>query len=486
MKSIFQKSFLKCLCRTYFNFIFNVNIKSAKFVYIMISVFRDESILKGLLQAKQIEQGAELHLFILVEQNVRKIIQEAIKYQRHFRKKQLTCMEVEQAIKDQNLHKFEIVGFQHMDSINLTKRMNEYVLNDQNLDLRDLITLQMRTVKIPLGQPSISLFNVMKDYKLLNSQETQQIMQYKDIIQVESFQNFEDNKSFNIIKDNIISILTIHQQQILKNFKDLFEKEVTSLKLCLSQEFCQLLSDLENYKDVAQIVPFIIQYLQSQQDQIQLQYYKHRSIIIYCISQIISNKQIDIEFQLHNIIKILIKFLTGKIEEINIKSQVELQRKIAKCLNYLLDKYNQKYQTLRSNINQIFHNRIDKIIGNLSQKKSFKQLLKIYSIIEFFTEQNVNVQHLKFVEQLSVLIQKLELKNSTVLECDQNYNQLVGLIQMSLGKILIKIVDGLQYIYPINKQELQKLITSTRELMNEQGLGQLLVLQYKYPDHIHL
>jgi hypothetical protein len=32
-----------------------------------MSVYRDESILKGLLSTKTIEQSAELHLFLLVE-----------------------------------------------------------------------------------------------------------------------------------------------------------------------------------------------------------------------------------------------------------------------------------------------------------------------------------------------------------------------------------------------------------------------------------
>ncbi|CAD8155716.1 unnamed protein product [Paramecium octaurelia] len=473
-------------CRSYFNIFFNVNIKLTKFVFSSMSVYRDESILKGLLQGKTIEQGAELHLFILVEQNVRKIIQEAIKYQRHFRKKQLNSQDIELAIKDQNMQKSEIFGFQYMDSINLSKRMDEYVLNDQSLDLRDLISHQMRTVKIPLGFPSLSIFNVMKDYQMINSQETQSIMQYKDIIQTESFQSMENKKSFNIIKDNVISILTVHQQSIVKNFKDLFEKEVISLKFNFSQEFVQLLSDLESYKDVAQIVPFIVQYLYSQQDQVQLFYYKHRCVIIECLSRLIINNQINLEFQLHQIIKILVKFLTAKIIEINLKFQIELQIKTARCLNYLLDKFNLKYQALRQNVDGVILNKFDRVTSKIEKKNSHKSLLKAYSIIQYFIEQNVCVQHLKFVEQVSELMRKIDQGRQSITQHNPDYEHLAGLISLSLGSILIKIINGLQYLQPNHENQILHIINNTRQLMLELGLYEMLVMQQHVVEHMIL
>ncbi|CAD8159582.1 unnamed protein product [Paramecium octaurelia] len=451
-----------------------------------MSVYRDESILKGLLRGKTIEQGAELHLFILVEQNVRKIIQEAIKYQRHFRKKQLNSQDIELAIKDQNLLKSEIYGFQYMDSINLSKRMDEYVLNDQSLDLRDLISHQMRTVKIPLGFPSLSIFNVMKDYQMINSQETQSIMQYKDIMQTESFQNVESKKTFNIIKDNVMSILTVHQQSIVKSFKDLFEKEVMSLKFNFSQEFVQLLSDLESYKDVAQIVPFIVQYLYSQQDQVQLFYYKHRCVIIECLNRLIVNSQINLEFQLHQILKILVKFLTAKIIEINVKSQIELQIKTARCLNYLLDKFNLKYQALRHNIDKVILEKFEKIKSKIEQKNSHKSLLKAYSIVQYFIEQNVSVQHLKFIEQMSELIRKMEQGRKSITSSNPDYDHIAGLICLSLGSVLIKIINGLEYLQPNYENQIFHIMNNTRELMQEMGLYEMLIMQQNVVKHMIL
>ncbi|CAD8069078.1 unnamed protein product [Paramecium sonneborni] len=451
-----------------------------------MSVYRDESILKGLLQRKTIEQGAELHLFIIIEQNVRKVIQEAIKYQRHFRKKQLNSQDIELAIKDQNMLKSEIVGFQYMDSINLSKRMDEYVLNDQSLDLRDLITHQMKTVKIPLGFPSLSIFNVMRDYQMINSQETQSIMQYKDIIQAESFQNMENKKSFNIIKDNVISILTVHQQSIIKNFKDLFEKEVTSLKFNFSQEFVQLLSDLQSYKDVAQIVPFIVQYLYSQQDQVQLFYYKHRCVIIECLNRLIINNQINLEYQLHQILKILVKFLTAKIIQINIKSQIELQIKTARCLNYLLEKFNLKYQALRQNVDRVILDKFEKIKNKILEKNSHKSLLKVYSIIQYFIEQNINVQHLKFVEQMNELIRNIEIGKQSIKQHYLDYDYIAGLISFSLGSILMKIINGLQYLQPNYENQILHIINNTRQLMLEMGLNEMLVMQQYVAEQIIL
>jgi hypothetical protein len=47
-------------------------------------------------------------------------------------------------------------------------------------------------------------------------------VRYKEIIQNHSLQERESQRSFNIVKDNIISILSPHQQSNLKQFMAIF------------------------------------------------------------------------------------------------------------------------------------------------------------------------------------------------------------------------------------------------------------------------
>ncbi|CAD8051449.1 unnamed protein product [Paramecium primaurelia] len=280
----------------------------------------------------------------------------------------------------------------------------------------------MRSVKIPLCNHSLCIFNLMRDFQLINLLETQQIILQKDIIiQVESQQNQENKKAFNLIKDNVINILIVHQQQVLRNFKDLFEKEVTSAKINLTQDFYHIFVT-NKIKSKYFVINIVEQYQSAQVD------------------QYLTNKQIQ-----------------------NFK--FSYKDRFAKCLNYLLEKFKQKYQESISKIDRIFLNRLNKIILNIDQKQTQKQLLKAYLIIKYFIDQNLNQLYLKFVEQLCNFIWKLEYTKFTIQKYDLYNNELVGLIYMSLRKILIKIMNGQAFQYQKDKQYILQFINNITELI---------------------
>lgn len=85
-----------------------------------------------------------------------------------------------------------------------------------------------------------------------------------------------------------------------------------------------VLNDLQNYKDVGELLPFIVQYLYEHQEGNQLYNYKNRKTILYCIASLVFNNHINLEYHLHYLLKILVNFIVSHIYEINITSVIEL------------------------------------------------------------------------------------------------------------------------------------------------------------------
>ncbi|KAM3141608.1 hypothetical protein pb186bvf_006213 [Paramecium bursaria] len=444
-------------------------------------VFRDESMLKRIQINKTIEQHAQQQLFVNVEYILRKVIQEARKYQIHFRQKQLTSQFVDMAIKDLNYDKCDVLGFQYMDTINLTKTQSEHILNDQNQDLKDLISYQFRTLRIPIGHPQIIFFNVLHNQQMINSPETQQLLQQREIMNLDIKQQQEEKKSFNIVRDNIISILSPHQQDILKSFQQTFKQEIISLQLSCQPQFVQLQQDLQIFKDVSSLLPFITQYLYQHQEGQQLYQYKKRRAIIYCLTSIIQNPHINLEHQLHVFIKILSNFLISFIEDINIVSIQQIQNQAAYSLKLIIDKYSIKYPMLKINLNSLLANKLDQL-----QNQDIQSLVKAYSIIQYYIFQSIEPVHQQIIQSIANILKQI-YENQNMInghaikqrDDDQLYH-IQYQIELQLNQMLIKIMDGLKYLLPDNQQQFWVIIQNCVELLRALGREETKILYYDF------
>ncbi|KAL4431524.1 hypothetical protein ABPG74_017229 [Tetrahymena malaccensis] len=317
-----------------------------------------------------------------VEIELRSLIEDSIKFMKHFKRDKLTTSDVEYALKDRNYYD-KIFGYDVSEKVSFKKHANYWIKQDEERDLQSYLEAQVKSLKRQVMQPTVTAWWMSIDGKIPPINENKFIKNKTAILKYDELKKEEYSKNFNIIKDKPRSLLS---EEINKFFVEITkviaetEEQIDNPKLNLpgapfreTPKLKIILNNLKTNSGLTSLLPFLLNYLYQDYDLENKNGVSKKYITLKILHCIILNTGINIEFHLHIIIKILIHFITASVLSTNkCVDEIQFREQSAQNLSYLINRFTFKYITLKQNI-------CDTLLGIL--KETLNQKVLNYQVL---------------------------------------------------------------------------------------------------------
>eukprot|EP01017_Pseudomicrothorax_dubius_P028893 TRINITY_DN3468_c0_g1_i2.p1 TRINITY_DN3468_c0_g1~~TRINITY_DN3468_c0_g1_i2.p1 ORF type:complete len:492 (-),score=109.66 TRINITY_DN3468_c0_g1_i2:132-1607(-) len=322
-----------------------------------MSLIRDPKFVKLIADSLDVNINKEAIRTVLAEldQKVRFVIQDALKYMKHFRRDILKTEDILFAIQSLNIINLTL-GFQKDDNPTFKRVADVWVLNNKEVKIQHYIQREVSMLREPYV-PYISI-----DWLFIEGVVPQTPananLHSKAAIEEEAAAREEGKKGegYNVlIKEKTQSILGKELRSFLETIleklaaEDNIIDETTSIsKYKQSKEFRKILSSLRTTPHFNNMTPFLINYVFSKHSLENLNGVTKKLNMLDLLIALHMNPNVNLEFQLHIIIKILVHFATGERFSILPRDDdFQLRDRGAKALITITNGYETKYPNIK-------------------------------------------------------------------------------------------------------------------------------------------